>query len=204
MVRNKQICSQLVENEQFWSIGGIVAHPNDLPWSHLPTSVTKLVLKSLVACFAHSNESIDRMRHHFASTILEPLARRMNAANTIADTSLSAKDLKSLQDLMSLLETLNGLVEGATPALVPHLLAFVLPLLENAVHLLDVFHNYGEIVELILGLFNSIIERFLPFMGDSQLALQKRQFYHSFLCVIQVFSKNNIGRICFFSFFCRC
>lgn len=182
-------------------------HANDeLPWSQLPSSVKKTIIKSLVVCFAHSNESIDRMKQHFVATILEPLSLRLNtllgslsAAATAAATSGSgsgASDLihneVTIKEVMSLIESLNGLVEGTTPSLVEHLLPFVLPRLEQGVHLLDIYHNYGEIVELILGLFNSIIEKFLPHMSGSRVDA-KTQLYHNFLCLIEVFSKHNTG-----------
>lgn len=168
-------------------------HANDLPWSQLPSSVKNTIIKSLVVCFAHSNESIDRMKQHFVSTILEPLSMRLNSL--LGSLAARSPDLihneAIIKEVMSLLESLNGLIEGTTPGLVEHLLPFVLPRLEQGVLLLDVYHNYGEIVELILGMFNSIIERFLPYMG-ARLE-QKNLLYHNFLCLIQVFSKHNTG-----------
>lgn len=167
-------------------------HANDLPWSHLSPNVKKTIIKSLVVCFSHSNESIDSMKQHFVSTILEPLATRLNTLlGSLAVSPPLVHNKATIQEVVSLLETLNGLVEGTSPSLVEHLLPFVLPRLEQGVHLLDVYHNYGEIVELILGMFNSIIEKFLPHM--SARPEQKNQLYHNFLCLIQIFSKHNTG-----------
>lgn len=192
MVRNKEICSQLLHNEQFWSIGSIVANAAEQPWCQLPSNVKKTVIRSLVVCFAHSNESIAHMKQHFVASVLEPLAARLNTlVSSIAHSGELVHNEATIKETMSLVETLNGLVDGTTPGLVDHLLPFVLPRLEQAVHLLDVYHNYGEIVELILGLFNSVIERFLPHMTARRT--DKNQLYHHFLCLIQVFSKHNTG-----------
>ncbi len=68
----------------------------------------------------------------------------------------------------------------------------MVPRLQQAVQLLDVYHNYGEIVELILGMFNAVIEKFLPHMSECPEA--RSQIYHCFLCLIQVFSRHNSGK----------
>jgi hypothetical protein len=71
-------------------------------------------------------------------------------------------------------------------------LPFILPRLQQGVHLLDIYHNYGEIVELILCMFNGVIEKFLVHLNDWPEA--KNQIYHCFLCLIQVFSKHNSSK----------
>ena len=134
------------------------------------------------------------MKNHFITTILEPLSGRLDRliVSLAASHDLIHNEL-TIKEVMNLVETLNGLIEGTTPSLVIHLLEFVLPRLDQGVQLLDLYHNYGEIVELILGMFNSVIEKFLPYM-DSKPG-EKNRLYHSFLCLIQVFSKHNTGYI---------
>ena len=95
---------------------------------------------------------------------------------------------------MSLIETFNGIVEGAhTSEIVGHLLPFVVVRLRQAVQLLDVYHNYGEIVELILGMFNGVIEKCLPHCSAQKWPESRNEIYHCFLSLIQIFSRHNSG-----------
>lgn len=181
----------LLKNEQFWAISKI-AVVNEMPWLLLPSSVKKLIIKSLVvSCSSGNNSPENNMQVHFYNTILQPLTQRFEQLTNIKSDMIHRE--VCIKEVMSLIETFNGIVEGSSKAIVKDLIPFVLPRLQQAVQLLDVYHNYGEIVELILCMFNGVIERFLPYMAD--LPEPKGQIYHCFLCLIQVFSRHNSGKL---------
>ena len=199
IVRNKEMSKILFQNEQFWSISKI-AVVNEMPWLLLPSNVKKLIIKSLVVSCSNSgaqqsNDSQSSLiQAHFFNTILKPIADRFDALMLLKPSEIHVESC--IKEVMSLIETFNGILEGSSKNLVKDLIAFVLPRLQQAVQLLDAYHNYGEIVELILGLFNCVIEKFLVHLNDDMSMVDaKNQIYHSFLCLIQVFSKHNSGSV---------
>ena len=196
LVRNKQICRVLLESEQLWSICEIVL-VDKMPWIQLPSSVKKMVIKCLVLCCANSTN--DQIKLQFNASVLEPLSIRLDALTSSTSSSLNKLDgdnnsihsESTIRKVMSLMETLNGIIEGASPSFINFLLPFVLSRIKQGVHLLDIYHNYGEIVELVLCMFNGVIENVLPHLIDWPQATA--QIYQCFLQLIQVFSKQNSG-----------
>jgi hypothetical protein len=193
LVKRDEVCKLLGENKQFWSISKI-AVANEMPWQLLPASVKKIIIKSLVvSCAVVSGPNATHLgvdsplQAHFVNTILQPLGARFDSMNALKSENAHVESC--IKEVMCLLETMNGILEGATRGLVRHLVPFVMPRLQQGIHLLDVYHNYGEIVELILSMFNSVIEKFLASLDDWLEA--KLQIYNCFLCLIQVFSKHN-------------
>lgn len=189
IVKHKEMSKILLQNEQFWAISK-VAVINEMPWILLPSNVKKIIIKSLVvSCSTQNLTGQNEMQIHFFNTILKPLSERFDALTLLKSESVHTESC--IKEVMSLIETMNGVIEGSTKNLIKDLMPFVLPRLQQAVQLLDVYHNYGEIVELILFMFNCIIEKFLAHLSDWPDA--KNQIYHCFLCLIQVFSKHNSG-----------
>jgi hypothetical protein len=190
IVKHKDMCKILLENEQFWSISKISVQ-NEMPWLLLPSSVKKIIIKSLVvSCSANSSTENDLMQAHFYNTILEPLTSRFELLSTLKPTMIHVETC--IKEVMSLIETFNGIIEGASKGIILKLIPFVIPRLQQGVQLYDLYHNYGEIVELILCMFNGVIEKFLPFI--SEWPDYKNQIYHCFLCLIQVFSRHNSSK----------
>lgn len=194
IVKHKDMSRILLNHEQFWSISKI-AIVNEMPWLLLPSSVKKLIIKSLVVSCGTSldNQAINQhdnaMQIHFATTILKPLSDRFDSLAMIKPEMIHMESC--IKEVMSLIETLNGIIEGASKKIIKDLLPFVIPRLQQGVQLLDTYHNYGEIVELILCMFNGVIEKFLIHLSECPDA--KNQIYHCFLCLIRIFCKHNSG-----------
>ncbi len=178
IVKRRQLTGLLLRSEQFWTLSQ-VAVVDQVPWSLLPASVKKLVMKALVVSCAETGEQ-------FEASVVRPLTGRFEALRTCG--SIYAE--RSVREVMGLVEAFNGIVEGCAPGMVGRLAGFVVARLQQGVQLLDAYHNYGEIVELVLGMFNGVIERFLPYCSDARV---RQEIYHCFLCFIQVFSRHNSG-----------
>jgi hypothetical protein len=193
IVKHKEMSKVLIQNDKFWSISKI-AVANEMPWLLLPSSVKKLIIKSLiVSCNITQNnlhDSNNSMQLHIFNNIINPLNERFNQLSSVKSESIHTESC--IKEVMSLIETFNGIIEGASKGIIKDLLPFVVPRLQQGVQLLNVYHNYGEIVELILCMFNGAIEKFLVHLNDSLDA--KNQIYHCFLCLIQVFSNHNSGK----------
>jgi hypothetical protein len=200
IVKNKEMSKLLLVNDQFWLMSKVVV-VNEMPWLFLQSSVKKLIIKSLVVSCGNDNTNSSAMQTHFYNNVLVPLVQRCDALTQIKQNEIHTE--LCIKEVMNLIETFNGIIEGASKVMIKSLIPFILPRLEQGVHLLNVYHNYGEIVELILEMFNGVIEKFLPFMNDDEgdeVKSSKIQIYHQFLCLIQVFSRHNSGGI-FITFF---
>lgn len=187
----------LLANEQLWSIGASIVLGRDNNEHHLPSSVKKMIVKCLVLCCSSSssNETTSTQRlEQLKRNIIDPLSARLDALNERLLSPSTIHTEWAIKEAMCLVETLNGIVEGTSPSLVSFLLPFVLTRCQQGVHLLDIYHNYAEIVELILCLFNGVIERFLPHLNSNTQQSAVQQTYECFLHLIQVFSKHNAGK----------
>lgn len=196
LVKHKEMSKVLFSNEQFWSISKVVT-VNEMPWLMLPSSVKKIVIKSLVISCGIQNYENNLMQEYFCLNILKPLSDRFETLSLVKSGLIHTESC--IKEVMSLIETLNGIIEGASKNIIKELLPFVLPRLQQGVHLLDVYHNYGEIVELILCMFNGVIEKFIVQLNDWPDA--KNQIFECFLHLIQIFSKHNSGFSKLHSFF---
>lgn len=154
IVRRRELSPVLLHNEQFWTISQ-VAVVERMPWLLLPAAVKKTVMKALVV--SCSSEQGRQMDAHLDAAVLQPLTQRFEALSRVAIDRVHCEN--TIKEVMGLAEAFNGVVEGAAPSLVGKLMPFVVPRLQQAVQLLDVYHNYGEIVELLLCMFNGVIEK---------------------------------------------
>lgn len=182
LVKNSDRCRYLFTNDLFWSISKICID-NSMPWILLQSNVKKLIIKSLIASLSNHKNNDDNLQLNFFNTIINPLSQRFDLLFSKKDAHVESV----IKEVMSLIETFNGIIEGTTSNLVPKLFPFILPRLQQSVKLLDIYHNYGEIVELILSMFNAIIDTYL-FHLDSD---SSNKIYHTFLCLIEIFSKHN-------------
>ena len=189
MVKNKDMNTILLQNKQFWSMSNIVC-VNDMPWMLLSSNAKKLIIKSLVVSLSNANMEIQM---HFFGTTLKPIADRYDSLALLKYNDLHTE--KCIKEVMSLIETFNGIIEGSTRSMVKDLIPFLLPRLQQNVQLLDAYKSYGEIVELILEMFNCVIEKVLMNLNDESWTLDaKNQIYGCFLSLIQIFSKHNSGK----------
>jgi hypothetical protein len=183
IVKKRNMVKLILQNEQFWQISKI-AVVNEMPWVLLPSSVKKTIIKCLISsCDAQNN----LMQMHFFNTILTPLAERFEKLRVLKPEQIHSEN--TIKEVMSLIETFNGIVEGTSKSILKDIVPFALPRLEQGVNLLDAYHNYGEIVELVLHMFNNVIEKFLFNLTDWPDVVN--QIYHCFLCLIQVFTRHN-------------
>ncbi|RNA22307.1 exportin-4, partial [Brachionus plicatilis] len=184
--KNRSVAKHLMHDANYWSIGHVVIHSDQQPWKLLPTSVKKLAIKSLIiSCLGQPNENIVNS--------VQALGSRFEALNSESSNFHSESKIK---EVMSLIESLNGIIEATSHENLNFLIGLILPRLEQGVHLLDRYHNYGEIVELVLDMYNGVIEKILTQLNVSLIehVSIKNKILECFLGLIQIFAKHNQRR----------
>ncbi|CAF0887255.1 unnamed protein product [Brachionus calyciflorus] len=185
--KNKNMSRFLMNNETYWSISRVMTNSNEQPWTLLSSNVKKLIIKSLIlSSSGQINTNV--------LNILQVLTNRFDALRNVKPISLQSES--RIKEVMSLLECLNGVIEASNKNNLSYIVPVVLPRLEQGVHLLDLYHNYGEIVELILCMFNGVIEKLLTQLNDdlNEHLIVKNKILECFLGLIQIFAKHNQKR----------
>ena len=80
-----------------------------------------------------------------------------------------------------------GVIQGIHMSTVQQLFSFLQPLMGSMVDLLGLFHNYPNIVELILELFCEAAKRCLCYLGQTD----SRILYQHSVAVIRMYAHHN-------------
>lgn len=191
--KNRSMAQYLIQNQNFWSIGHVVTHNHEQPWISLTSGVKKMVIKSLIiSCLGQFNENI--------LNILQILNSRFEELNF---NSNSYHSETKVNEVLNLVECLNGIIEATDKENLNFLISIILPKLEQSVHLLDRYHNYGEVVELIISMYHGVIEKILTQLNNNvnEHMSFKNKILESFLGLIQTFAKHNQSKYSFRIFF---
>jgi hypothetical protein len=194
MVKNRNINKILIKNKEFWLISKI-AYVNEDPWVLLPPNIKKQIIKSFFISLSNASLDSQNFQMHYLETILKPIEARFSSLESL--TALNLHTEGAIKETMNLVEAFNGILEGVSINAVKDLLPFpfILNRLRQGVELLDKYHNYGEIVELILEMFNCTVEKFLINSNDDILNEEtKSKIYTSLISLIQIFNKHNSGK----------
>jgi hypothetical protein len=132
LVKNTEICKYLFKNEIYWSISKICID-NEMPWLLLPSIVKKLIIKSLIMSL--SSTANDNTNTNFIETIIKPLIQRFDSLFIKREAHIESV----IKEVMSLIETFNGIIEGTSSSLVNQLFPYILPRLQQSVQLLGEF-----------------------------------------------------------------
>ena len=102
-----------------------------MPWLLLPSIVKKLLIKSLIISLS-SAATTDITNMNFIEKIIKPLTQRCDTLFLKRDVHIESV----IKEVMSLIETFNGIIEGTSSNLVQQLFPFILPRLQQSVQLL--------------------------------------------------------------------
>lgn len=98
--------------------------------------------------------------------LLKPLQDRFQAVmcNPTFPQTYQTKEVQG--EVMDLIECLTGVVDGCTLTNLNDLLPVLNPLFENLVKLVDIYHNYREIVVMIFQVFCVAAKRILCYLNQ--------------------------------------
>jgi hypothetical protein len=175
--------SVIIKCDVMWSLmrGFASGQP---PVGSLPPRVQRDLIRCLVRC------GVGETRKQYLSELLQPLQQRFSSLVQNPDFGTTCHDTPSVQELLSLLEALCGLAHNARPALIQEFFAFLLPLLQASVRLLEVYSDNTEVIRVILELFALMAENYIIFLSEEQTL----QLYGVCLSLIQLYTKSNAGK----------
>jgi hypothetical protein len=139
LVSNTEISRSLYENETFLSISKICV-VNEMPWLLLPSSVRKLIIKCLIMCLSSNDRKTGTAANNqaeFMNTILTILNPLSNRFDMLFQSKHDPHTESCIKEVINLIETYNGIIEGTSANLVEQLFPFVFPRLEQAIQLLS-------------------------------------------------------------------
>ena len=86
---------------------------------------------------------------------------------------------------------LSGVAQGAHSTTVQALFQYLGPILSELSTLIGVYHNYQQVVELILTLFCECAKNLISYLSQSE----SKRIYGSCLHTIQTYANSNSGRL---------
>ncbi|KAJ8315064.1 hypothetical protein KUTeg_007214 [Tegillarca granosa] len=177
----------VVKSDMIWTLAKQEAS-HQHPFNSLCSAARKYLLKGLV--LAGSGFKDNQLQEEYYNYVLKSLHDRFMQTVCQADFSkkISNTDVKS--GVLDLLDSLCGVAMGTRVDNLDRLFNFLHPLLSDSVKLLDLYHNYEDVVPLVLELFSEVMQKQLCYLGESN----SRKLYELCLSAIQVYSKHNIGK----------
>ena len=154
----------------------------------LPPRAKRGLMKALVLVGAAQENSDSR--DQYWGQVLKPLETRYQAivANERIKTIYMEETVR--KEVLDLLESFIGMVQGCHVTTVHQVFGWFKPTLASMVHLLALYHNYSQVVELILELYCETAKRILCYFTASE----SRFLYENSLALIRTYAQRQVGR----------
>jgi hypothetical protein len=152
----------------------------------LPAAAKRGLVKALVLLGAAQEDKA--AREVYWGQVLTPLEARYQAVVAREDLKAIYMEAKVRAEVADLLESLTGVVQGATATTVHQLFGWLRPTLASLVHLLDLYHNYSSIVELVLELYCETAKRVLCYLTPGE----SRALYEASLALVRTYASHQV------------
>ncbi|XP_013778949.1 exportin-4-like [Limulus polyphemus] len=155
----------------------------------LPAAAKRGILKSLVIVGTANQDK--ESKEQYWKHLIEPLQNRINAVfyNGSFHQNFHREQVKS--EVLDLIECVIGVADGCTLQNLSSLYPFIQPVSEEFVKLMDVYHNYSDVTDMIFQFFSVCAKRVLCFLDKKD----SKKLYESCLSMIQIYAKHNTGKI---------
>lgn len=156
-------------------------------YSSLPTAARKAVLKALVIVGTANKDS--QKKDQYWNDLLKPLQDRFQNVlyNDTFQQTFQTEAVKS--QVLDLIECFIGVADGCTIQNLPRLFPFLLPIMNELVKLVDIYHNYSNVVGSVFQFFCTAAKRILFFLNQDE----SKALYKCCLNMIQIYAKHNAG-----------
>jgi len=183
---SKEKCSTVCQSNGLLSILQLGVQQNTLP------SVCKRGLFKALVLVGSAQEDANS-RDQYWNQVLKPLEDRYQAIveNPNLKTIYTEESVRSA--IIDLLESLTGVVQGCQASTVHQLFGWMRPTISSLVQLLGLYHNYNQVVELILELYCEIAKRILCYFTPAE----SKAFYQASLAMIKMYADHQAGRRCY-------
>ncbi|GAB1608778.1 exportin-4-like [Argonauta hians] len=187
LVDNKPRCNLVVKCKHLWDLVKQEAS-NQPPLILLSPACKRFLLKGLVLAGTATMEA--PQKEEYWKYVLQSLHERFYQTVCRADLGAVCHTAEVKSSVLNLLESMCGVALASRVDIVQQLFNFLYPLLLETVKILDLYHNYEDVVPLVLELFSEVVQRQLCYLTESD----SRKIYQLALSLIETYSKHNISR----------
>ncbi|KAH0517800.1 Exportin-4 [Microtus ochrogaster] len=150
--------------------------------------VQRTLMKALVlGGFAHMDTET---KQQYWTEVLQPLQQRFLRVINQENFQQMCQQEEVKQEITATLEALCGIAEATQIDNVAILFNFLMDFLNNCIGLMEVYKNTPETVNLIIEVFVEVAHKQICYLGESKAM----HLYEACLTLLQVYSKNNLGR----------
>uniref|UniRef100_A0A8C2HNS1 Exportin-4 n=1 Tax=Cyprinus carpio TaxID=7962 RepID=A0A8C2HNS1_CYPCA len=187
LVEKRERANIVVQCENWWNLAKQFASRSP-PLHMLSSSVQRTLMKALVlGGFAHMDS--DTKQQYWAE-VLHPLQQRfLNLINQENFAQICQEEAVK-QEIVATLEALCGIAEATQIDNVASLFSFLMDFLSSCIGLMEVYRNSPETVNLIIEVFVEVAHKQICYLGETK----SMKLYEVCLTLLQVYSKNNLGR----------
>ncbi|XP_026074158.1 exportin-4 [Carassius auratus] len=187
LVEKRERANIVVQCENWWNLAKQFASRSP-PLHMLSSTVQRTLMKALVlGGFAHMDS--DTKQQYWAE-VLHPLQQRfLNLINQENFAQICQEEAVK-QEIVATLEALCGIAEATQIDNVASLFSFLMDFLSSCIGLMEVYRNSPETVNLIIEVFVEVAHKQICYLGETK----SMKLYEVCLTLLQVYSKNNLGR----------
>ncbi|MFT7818260.1 exportin-4 isoform X1 [Arapaima gigas] len=177
----------VIQCESWWNLAKQFARRSP-PLHLLSSSVQRTLMKALVmGGFAHMDSDT---KQQYWSEVLQPLQQRFLNVINQENFQQICQEEEVKREIVATLEALCGIAEATQIDNVAALFSFLVDFLSNCIGLMEVYRNTPETVNLIIEVFVEVAHKQICYLGESK----SMKLYEACLTLLQVYSKNNLGR----------
>ncbi|XP_064413937.1 exportin-4 [Latimeria chalumnae] len=187
LVERRERANLVVHCENWWNLAKQFASRQP-PLNLLSSSVQRTLMKALVlGGFAHMETET---KQQYWTEVLHPLQQRFLNVINQENFQQICQEEEVKQEIIATLEALCGIAEATQIDNVAILFNFLMDFLNNCIGLMEIYKNTPETVNLIIEVFVEVAHKQICYLGESKAM----NLYEACLTLLQVYSKNNLGR----------
>ncbi|XP_044524907.1 exportin-4 [Gracilinanus agilis] len=187
LVERRERANLVIKCENWWNLAKQFARRSP-PLHLLSSSVQRTLMKALVlGGFAHMDTDT---KQQYWTEVLQPLQQRFLNVINQENFQQICQEEEVKQEITATLEALCGIAEATQIDNVAILFNFLMDFLTNCIGLMEVYKNTPETVNLIIEVFVEVAHKQICYLGESKAM----NLYEACLTLLQVYSKNNLGR----------
>lgn len=176
----------IIKCEGLWTL---VELQSKLEPGALPQMVRRGLYKSFVLAGAAIEE--ENSRSEYWKRILTPVQIRFKAILCQENFNRIYQDENVKSELVDIFESFIGITSGAHISTVQNIFEFMSSILSELPVLLNLYHNYQVVVQLILELFCECAKRMLCYLTQSE----SKKMYEYCLATVQTYARCNANRL---------
>ncbi|XP_035250493.1 exportin-4 [Anguilla anguilla] len=187
LVERRERANIVIQCENWWNLAKQFASRTP-PLNLLSSSVQRTLMKALVlGGFAHMDSDT---KQQYWTEVLQPLQQRFLNVINQENFQQICQEEEVKREIIATLEALCGIAEATQIDNVAVLFNFLMDFLSNCIGLMEVYRTTPETVNLIIEVFVEVAHKQICYLGESK----SMKLYEACLTLLQVYSKNNLGR----------